>query len=423
MKYYLIPAIGMLAAILANQGIAVFNDGLRPLLPQYFDKHIQRKDLYQRALGVSLGLVFALGLPLIFVSGIFTTHALLLMTDVIGLKFHDDKRGALQSGVIGAIYGLLLVLLYEGFIVILSWLPYNFIDSLPIFGRVLLGVFAIFPSIVVSYQHNIKKGIFTFVLTFIAFIASLRFYDVLGQDPVIVGTVIGLLVMYVLALLKKGTDHSNESLTTIFSAKMQRLRRNSIPLAIMGGLLSLAASLTLLANEPLTLALLSNGASDAAIVGALVRGISFLPMVFTTAIVSGVYGMAGSTLVFAAGYIFMDNPYIAFVAGFIIIIIEIFSLKFVAKGMDRFPGIKDLGEHTRSSLDKLIQFALPIGSIIAAEAMASTFYLYGFGSMFMVGGMMLNRKLKKPIYEEAIGPLLLVVFGFILNFVYWLFIV
>ena len=37
MKYIIIAAIGALASILANKGIAVFNDGFRPIVPQYFD--------------------------------------------------------------------------------------------------------------------------------------------------------------------------------------------------------------------------------------------------------------------------------------------------------------------------------------------------------------------------------------------------
>ena len=33
LRYVIIAAVGALASILANQSIAVFNDGLRPVLP------------------------------------------------------------------------------------------------------------------------------------------------------------------------------------------------------------------------------------------------------------------------------------------------------------------------------------------------------------------------------------------------------
>lgn len=43
MKYIVIALIGGLASILANRGIAVFNDGFRAIVPQYYDGSISRK--------------------------------------------------------------------------------------------------------------------------------------------------------------------------------------------------------------------------------------------------------------------------------------------------------------------------------------------------------------------------------------------
>ena len=43
MEYIVIAAIGALASILANKGIAVFNDGFRPIVPQYYEGSISRK--------------------------------------------------------------------------------------------------------------------------------------------------------------------------------------------------------------------------------------------------------------------------------------------------------------------------------------------------------------------------------------------
>ena len=38
LRYVIIAAVGALASILANQSIAVFNDGLRPVLPEYLER-------------------------------------------------------------------------------------------------------------------------------------------------------------------------------------------------------------------------------------------------------------------------------------------------------------------------------------------------------------------------------------------------
>ena len=42
MEYIVIAAIGALASILANKGIAVFNDGFRPIVPQYYEKNLRQ---------------------------------------------------------------------------------------------------------------------------------------------------------------------------------------------------------------------------------------------------------------------------------------------------------------------------------------------------------------------------------------------
>ena len=43
MKYIVIALIGALASVLSNKGIAVFNDGFRPIVGQYFNKEIPKK--------------------------------------------------------------------------------------------------------------------------------------------------------------------------------------------------------------------------------------------------------------------------------------------------------------------------------------------------------------------------------------------
>lgn len=53
MKYIVIICIGALASILSNRGIAVFNDGFRPIVPQYFDGKISRKELAAMSFAVS----------------------------------------------------------------------------------------------------------------------------------------------------------------------------------------------------------------------------------------------------------------------------------------------------------------------------------------------------------------------------------
>lgn len=45
MQALLMALIGGLAAILTNKGIAVFHDGLRPILPEYIEGRMSKRDL------------------------------------------------------------------------------------------------------------------------------------------------------------------------------------------------------------------------------------------------------------------------------------------------------------------------------------------------------------------------------------------
>lgn len=84
--------------------------------------------------------------------------------------------------------------------------------------------------------------------------------------------------------------------------------------------------------------------------------------------------------------------------------------------MDRFPGVKDMGEYVRTSMNKVLEVALLAGGIVAAEQMAATASgLTGIGALFVIGAFLLNKKAKKPIVDMAIGPVACIIFGILLN--------
>ena len=63
LRYIIIAAIGAVASILANQSIAVFNDGLRPVIPEYLEKRMDRKALAATSFAIGFGLGIGYGLP------------------------------------------------------------------------------------------------------------------------------------------------------------------------------------------------------------------------------------------------------------------------------------------------------------------------------------------------------------------------
>ena len=161
----------------------------------------------------------------------------------------------------------------------------------------------------------------------------------------------------------------------------------------------------LVAGDPISQNLLSQNEFTNAAMAALARSIGFIPLVFTTAIVTGVYGPAGVTLVFAIGILLHGNPIIAFVAGGAMMAVEVFLINTFAKGMDKFPGVRDMGEHIRTSMSRVLEIALLVGGINAANSMAAN-----IGSLFVIGFYLLNKKSKKPIVDLAVGPVAAILF-------------
>lgn len=83
-NYIIIMTVGALASLLANKGVAVFNDGFRPVVPQYFEGKISRKELAATSFAISFGLVVGFGIPTSIAASIILIHSILLATDIIG---------------------------------------------------------------------------------------------------------------------------------------------------------------------------------------------------------------------------------------------------------------------------------------------------------------------------------------------------
>lgn len=422
MKYVVIALIGALASVLSNQGIAVFNDGFRPIVGQYFNKEISRKELAAMSFAISFGLVIGFGIPTSIAASIILIHCLLLTTDMIGSFCPNTKFGMVLSAVIGAIYGLAILAGLEFIVNLFSVMPYNFTNDLgSVSGYVTVG-FAVFPAVGVAYQHGFKKGMITGIITVLVYYLIKKFgVFTLGGNPVALNAegmamLVGTIMMIFYAAQTRGREKNNEALTLGFEGNVSRIRKNWPILAVMGGLLAVGTSMSMLAGDPASLALLAKGEYTNAGLTALARAIGFVPLVFTTAIVTGVYGVAGCTFVFVAGLFLHGNPIVAFVAGVAIMIIEIALIELFAKGMDRFPGVKDMGEYVRTSMNKVLEIALLSGGIVAAEKMSVSASGYsGIGALFVIGAFLLNRKAKKPIVDLAVGPVACIAFGILLN--------
>ncbi len=422
LKYIVVIAIGALASMLANRGIAVFNDGFRAIVPQYYDGQISRKELGAMSFAISFGLVIGFGLPTSIAATIILIHCLLLTTDIIGTWCPDSKTGLIASGVIGGVYGLLLLVGLEFIVKVFGMLPYNFLNDLGSVSVYMTIAFAIFPAVAVAYQHGFGKGAITGVITVVAWFLFKKFgtFNIdathkftLNADGM--AMLVGVIMMLIFAAQIKGEGASNAALTKVFSAKLERIRKNWFLLAIMGGLLAAGTSLAIVVGDPASLAALGNGQNVEGGMIALARAIGFVPLVFTTSIVTGVYAPAGCTFVFVVGMFLFGNPLVALLVGAAVMIVELLLINVFANVMDKMPGVKEMGEHIRTSMNKVIEITLMVGAVVGAEKTAAAVGLSGIGAMFVIGCVLLNRRSKKPIVEMAIGPVACILFGLLAN--------
>ena len=405
MQYLVIALLGALSAILVNQGIAVFNDGFRAIVPEFLEGRMNRKALAATSFAISFGLVIGFGIPVSIAASIILVHSILLGTDIIGTFCPSGKKGIVLSGVVGAIYGIGIVYGLQFVVDLFAKLPVNFLEPLKMVGTPITVAFAVFPALVVAYQFGYKKGLITGIIALLVRQITVMYgtfkigENTIKLDQEGMALLAGMIIMIAFAMKEKPDENATKvDLTAIFAERVKRIKKNLPILAVMGGLISAATSLCLLAGDPISLNLLAEGKNVEAAMTAFARGIGFIPLVATTAISTGVYAPAGMTFVFVVGLL-ISNPLIAFIAGAAVMAIEILLLDVLAKLMDKFPGVRKCGDNIRTAMSKVLEVALLVGGMMAAQAMAP-----GFGLFMVVGLYVLNKTSKKPIVDMAVGP-------------------
>lgn len=415
-----VGALGALAAMMANKGIAVFNDGLRPVMPEYLEGVIGKKELAATSFAVSFGLVIGFGIPVSLGASVILVHSILLMTDIIGTWAPEGKKGTIIAGIIGAFWGIGITIGLQVVVDLFALMPVNFLDALGAVGTPIVIGFAVFPALAIAYQHGFKKGALTLGFSTLALVLVKRF----GTITLASGTtftlsaegmalLVGMILMVFFAVRVKGEGTDNQNLVSIFVERVTKIKKNALLLSLTGGLVAAATSLVIIAGDPISLNLMSEGKFGEAALAAFARGIGFIPLVFSTAIVTGVYSPSGTTFVFVIGILLQGHPIFAFIAGAIVMFIEIMLLNGAAKGLDRFPGVREMGEHIRTSMNRVLEIALLIGGALASEQIAP-----GIGYFWLIGAYLLNQTAKKPLVNMAVGPVAAIALGIIVNILY-----
>ena len=379
------------------------------------------------ALAITLVCLFFIMIPLLMKGAptLLTVFLVCAYITVVTMVILGGVTSKTICAALGTIAGTALALLFglQVIIDLFNLLPVNFLGSL---GQVSAGItlaFAIFPAVTVALQFGAAKGIITAVVTLLVRQIVETYGKIaldaehtisLNKDGM--ALLAGMIIMLVFAAMdKEGNDqNSNEMLTQIFADKVARIRKYMPVLALMGGLIAAGTSMSIMAGDPISLGLLAEGDRVNAGLTALARAIGFIPLVATTAITTGVYAPAGMTFVFVIGLL-IPNPFIALIAGAACICVEILLLNVIAKGLDKFPGIKRCGDNIRTAMSYVIDIALLIGGILAAQAIMPT-----TGLFIIVAFWCINKCSKKPLVSMAVGPLGAILVGLIANVLFLL---
>ena len=414
MKLILIAIIGALAAILTNKEIAVFNDGLRPIIPEHAEGRMSRKELAATSFAMSFGLVIGFGIPFSLTASILLIHCILLGTDIIGTFSPDGKKGLIISGVVGALYGIGILMGLDGVVNAFKLLPVDFLNNLGQVGAPIVIAFAAFPALATGYQFGAKKGLLNLVLSLIArqlaiIVSPIKMGTAaISINPEGTALITGMIILIIYAIREKN-DQETINLAALFSERVKRIKANAPLLMIMGALIAGATAYNIMAGDPISLNLMKEGKYLDAGFAALARGIGFIPLIASTAIATGVYGPVGMTFVFAIA-LFVRNPILAAILGAICIGLEVLFLEKVAGFLDKFPGMRRSGENIRTAMSRLLEVALLVGGMNAANAIAP-----GIGFFVVIGLYILNEIAGKPVVRMAVGPIAAILVGLLVN--------
>lgn len=410
LKVLIFAAMGGYATFLANKCIAVYHDGLRPIMPELINGNMSRKEISGIAFAISIGFITGFAMPITIATGIIVIHIILLTADIIGVSI----KNTWVAVIAGTIYGGAVTIVLDSIIALFDKLPVNFLDALASVGDPIIYAFVAFPAIAVTYQFGKKKGIITFIISLLGRIGVERINPInianseVSLSPEGIAMLCGMVCLIIFA--SKDKTRGDDVSDNLFANNVARIKGNIWYLIPMGAILSVAAFYQWVAGEPIADALLAKGDITSAAIVAFIQATAFLPLIITTALVSGVYGTNGwCDWLLGLGYI-APNPIIAGLLGAGAMGFEVTSLGRISKFLNKFPALKLSGDNIRTAMTTILEIALLVGGINAG------FQIWqGTGIFIVVGLYILNDICGRPVIKMAAAPIAAILVGILAN--------
>lgn len=423
MNLGLVALLCATTALIANMSAAVFHDGIRPILPQLFEGNMTRRDAGSVAFGLSIGFVASVGISFTLSTGLLNPWLLFLPTDIIGVMVGSR----ILAAVGGAVWGILVVTSLTAVNTVLTGLPIDALGALGELGTPVMSAFALFPLLAILYQFGWKAGA---VAVAVVLLSRLLVMKYTGIYPESIQIFVGMVMLILIAIRKDLSDRSNgisppdmSGMHSIFDERTKRIVKHLPYLAFTGALIAAVSNAGIFAGSEVSIYSLAEAykitdpvEQDAALqqvaLSEFMRGLGFIPLIATTALATGVYGVVGMTFVFVVGYL-SPNIAVAAALGAVTICLEVLLLRSVGRVLEQFPSIRNASDNIRNSMNTLMEFALLIGGVLAVMKMGSTTGLTIFAMLYF-----LNEVMGRPVLKIAAPAVAAILTGIILNLLY-----
>ncbi len=408
-------AICAWAAMLSHLNISNFNDGARPVFPEFMEGRMSRAEFAVVVTGMGFGWVLT-GFTQWLGTGLIAVHLTLIATDCLG-AWSPNRWVAL---VIGGLWGALCAFGTDFINQAFAALPYNFLNDLTQISTPVLPIFCMFPAVAIASQFGAKNGILTGLVEAIIYIACTLIGSVtigsvsVSLYPYTFAMLAGMICLFVFAI--QSARKNNESLDTdadtenIFTKNANRIKGNWIYLCVQGGLNALGIHVLAQAYQPYVLQAAINAGDmstfQLAMIGVI---IAFIPLIVSTSLATGVYQSVGLTTCMLVGTL-APTWWLALILGFAIEFVEIQLLGLLGKALSKFPELTKCGDYIRDAMVSCVSLALIAGSFLASNA------TWGAIGIMIVGGFyVVNDVTGQRLPKSAVGPLAAVVVGILYN--------
>ncbi|WP_329151798.1 YhfT family protein [Streptomyces anulatus] len=414
-------ALCALTAFIAHMALAVFNDGVRPFLLDFIQGRTTRSATTAVSFGLSAGFIFGLGAPMALSTGVLNPWLLFLPTDILGML--SPKKWL--APVLGGAWGAVVVFGLNGANNIAHDLPVDFLTAMQQMSTPILFLFTLFPVLAITKQFGRRWGGIAGVLELALVVMTMKLWPTMFAGALAMA--VGVLMLIGLAVSKdlrqRRADRAagvveevgeDDPMASLFSASATRLRKYLPLFMLLGAGVCVLAQMHVFGGGEATSFLIAKGQYAEAAQVDFYRVFGFIPLIATTALASGAYGIAGFTLVYPIGYL-MPNPFLAAVVGALVFAVEVLALSWIGKVLGKLPSVRDSSEHLRSAIGDTLQLAILFGSLMAANAMGG-----GLGILVVGGLYLLNESMGRPVVRMAAAPAAVIVGGIVLNVLYWL---